>query len=196
MLVENASPVAALVVEYLAKRLGLKTEAITLVSDTLTLWPDACLGLGRSGLECAQEQTPGALIVLLAEGHTYEYHTNADASVIFPATVAVHWQRMGGIAGFCDELWIYLAGEVTLTQGCNPVQSALDNALMDTERQALWETWAQWSAFDYQQSDGAVADSMSIDLAFVGGGPTAPDAQTQQALALWAQEVFYRATSK
>lgn len=72
----------ALVVQDLAAKLNIPTTEIKVVSVTAMEWTDSCLGIARPEMSCLQAITPGYLMVLEAQGQQYEYHTNADASVI------------------------------------------------------------------------------------------------------------------
>lgn len=45
-------------------------------------WPDACLGLAKSGEMCAQVITPGYEVTVEASGKTYIYRTNSDGTVL------------------------------------------------------------------------------------------------------------------
>ncbi len=58
----------------LAARLGVTPDAIVVKSSQETEWPDASLGCPKPGRMYAQMITPGVLIVLEANGKTYEYH--------------------------------------------------------------------------------------------------------------------------
>ncbi len=68
--------VIALAQQDLAKRLGVATAQISVVSATSVQWPDASLGCPKPGQMYAQVITPGLQVVLKAGGKTYEYHTS------------------------------------------------------------------------------------------------------------------------
>lgn len=46
------------------------------------VWPDACLGLPKSGENCAQIQTPGWRLVFLVNGQTFEFRTDRNGTDI------------------------------------------------------------------------------------------------------------------
>ena len=71
-----------LATQDLAKRLGLATEAIQLVSVEPVEWSDASLGCPEPGMMYAQVITPGFLIMIEAEGEEYEYHTDQGRIVV------------------------------------------------------------------------------------------------------------------
>ena len=151
----------------------LTPDKIKLVSTEAVDWPDSCLGVSTEGIMCSQVVTPGFRVVLEADGKQVEYHTNQDASVIVPATVALTWSRSGGIAGFCDNLTIYLSGEV---QGTSCKQGEIAekrlNELLSREQIATMNEWLlKYGVVDIDASDPAnVADAMSIKVHLAGLG--------------------------
>jgi hypothetical protein len=60
----------------LAANLDVEPASIVVVSTEASQWPDACLGVSREGVACAQVITPGFRIVLESGGTQYEYHTD------------------------------------------------------------------------------------------------------------------------
>jgi len=66
----------------LAKRLGIPVDEIGLVKSEAVTWSDACLGIHTPGVACADVLTPGYLILLSAQGNTYEYHTDPSSRAL------------------------------------------------------------------------------------------------------------------
>jgi hypothetical protein len=62
--------------EALAAVTGRTVEEIEVVSVTPKQWPDACLGIQRSGEVCAQVITPGYEVVLRLDGNVAIYRTD------------------------------------------------------------------------------------------------------------------------
>ena len=60
----------------LVQKLGVDPDTIVLVSAEQVDWPDACLGIQKPGIACAQIISPGYKVILEAEGRQYEYHTD------------------------------------------------------------------------------------------------------------------------
>jgi Flp pilus assembly protein CpaB len=60
----------------LARRLNVTPDSIRIQTIEEREWPDACLGLARSGEACAQVITPGYRAVFASDGQTYEYRTD------------------------------------------------------------------------------------------------------------------------
>src|SRR5262249_6994360 len=64
--------------------LGLPADQVQLVRIEPVQWPDACLGVTRMGVLCAQGVVDGFRIILAANGRQYEFHTNLDGTSIAP----------------------------------------------------------------------------------------------------------------
>ncbi len=68
--------------------LALKTGADIEKMDTESVkefnFADASLGVSEPGVEYAQVITPGYIIILYAEGETYEYHASGERVVQVP----------------------------------------------------------------------------------------------------------------
>lgn len=82
----NLDPTAKLLVEkareHLVKKFGITADQITVFSVESIVWPDAGLGCPQKGIGYAQVETPGYLILLEAGGQVYNYHTDANESVV------------------------------------------------------------------------------------------------------------------
>src|SRR5258708_26369056 len=108
----DLSPAQIVALGTLSDALHLPLNQIKIVSTQAVDWPDSCLGIVHANQGCAQMVTPGLRIILEANQLQYEYHTDQNGRQIVGATLALIWHRAGGIAGFCDDLQIYLSGEV------------------------------------------------------------------------------------
>lgn len=179
----DLTPAQRIAISTLAKNLGITPDKIKLVSTEAMDWPDSCLGVQTEGIMCSQVVTPGFKVTLEANGKTVEYHTNQDASVIVPATVALTWKRSGGIAGFCDNMTIYLSGEVQATscKSSDIVQKPLSELVSPAEMKVLNDWISKYGTVTIDASDPAgVADRMIVNLKLVGTGTqqlTSKDAQ-------------------
>lgn len=187
-----AQPAAQAAIAALMKALGLPADQIRVVSVAAREWSDACLGVSVPGMACAEVITPGYSVVLEAnEGQLYEYHTNEDGTSVQAASVALSWNRNGGIAGFCDELIVYRSGEI-VAYNCgseNVAQGALAT-LDDAQVAQFSELLAKYGPVTIMQDDGAVADSMQVGLNLAGTGTEQPDEAGQQALLDWATNLY------
>jgi hypothetical protein len=188
--VEVPEAIVAVVKPILASSLGIAESDITVVSTQIIEWPDSCLGAAAPGIACAEMVTPGYLVTLEANGQQYEYHTNADASVVKPASLALRWQRVGGIAGFTDGLTVFLSGEVHADWAGSP-SGGKDSKLsaMSAEQQAQLRGWlVKFGTVSIDHHDPANAsDQMSVTLTLIGSGSGQPSATEQQAMLDWAQ---------
>jgi len=160
------------------------------VSTQIVEWPDSCLGVSTPGLACSQILTPGYLVTLQANGQQYEYHTNGDASAVAPASLALSWQRTGGIAGFADILTVYTSGEIHANWAGGSKDSKL--SALTADQQAQLQGWlAKFGAVSASHSDPANAsDQMSTNFTLLGSGSAQPSAAEQQAMLDWAQNVL------
>ena len=183
----NETAAADAAVSALAKNLGLDPSEIKVISVEAVEWPDACLGITQEGVACAQVITPGYKIVLDANGKQVEYHANQEGTNVVPATVALTWSRSGGIAGFCDNLTIYLSGEVQATncKKSNMVQKSASELLSATEIATMNEWISKYGQISIDASDPkGVADAMAVKLTMYGTGSQQTISQASQQLLL------------
>ena len=189
----DLTPAQRLAISKLAENLAITPDQIKLVSTEAVDWPDSCLGVSTEGIMCSQVVTPGFRVVLEADGKRVEYHTNQDASVIVPATVALTWKRNGGIAGFCDNLTIYLSGEVqgTSCKQTEIVEKSVSELLSREEIATMNEWLMKYGNVDIDMSDPAgVADAMSVELHLAGSGnETLSAPAVQQILLQFVQDL-------
>lgn len=182
-------------ISQLAENLGLDKKDISVVSNEEVEFPDSCLGVAMPEVMCAQAITPGRIVVLEANGIQYEYHVNADGSHVQPATLALTWKREGGIAGFCDNMTVFLSGEI-YTTSCKGLDSRMGtlSALLSAEERDQFNTWigtVGQAEVDASDPEG-VADRMVVTLSFFGIGSGVLPADDEKALLLWAQELFQK----
>jgi hypothetical protein len=191
--VEVPGAIVGRVKTALASGLGISVSDIQVVSAQIIEWPDSCLGVAAPGIACAQMVTPGYLVVLEAKGQQYEYHTNGNASVVKPASLALSWHRNGGIAGFADSLTVFRSGEVHAdwSRAQNGSKDSTLSAL-SLDQQAQLQGWlAKFGTVSVSHHDPANAtDQMAIDLTLLGGGSGQPSAAEQQAMLDWAGNVL------
>jgi hypothetical protein len=183
----------------LAQELDLHPYAISLVSIESMEWTDACLGVPLPDHGCAQVITPGYKVVLEARGQQYAYHTNEEGTQVLEApddsslygNLLLSWRREGGIAGFCDDLFIYESGVVTGSSCQTTPPTDLGQAQLTPAQLSQLQEWATTlQSFQMEQSDGAVADSMLVRLIFLGEGSTAATDAQQEAISQFASELY------
>lgn len=67
---------------FLARRLAIPFEQITVISYEWVEWPDTSLGCPQPGMAYAQVIVPGYRVLLEVAGSTYLAHTNSDGSEV------------------------------------------------------------------------------------------------------------------
>jgi len=110
-------------------------------------------------------------------------------TAVEPAPVEVlNWQREGGIAGFCDGVTLFADGGIRVTS-CRSTEAKtgrLSGAQMD--RVLAWVV--RLASFERVQSDGAVADGMTVRLTFTGQGTQAASEADVQAMQEFAASLL------
>lgn len=66
----------------LSLAIDIPKKEISLVDIESITWPDTCMGVEQSGVDCLPFMVPGFLIYLETGGEIYEYHTNLDGSTV------------------------------------------------------------------------------------------------------------------
>ena len=181
----------------LASNLGLDVDEVGVVSSEEVEFPDSCLGVAMQDEMCAQVVSPGNIIVLKANGLDFEYHISADGSRVQPATIALTWTREGGFAGFCDQLIVFLSGEVygsscRSTQPDGTIQPFV--GLLSAVEQKQFFAWVQeFGQVSIDVSDPPMAaDGMAVTLEFYGNGKGKPSETEQQTLMEFAQGLYQK----
>lgn len=190
---EELTPGQEAAISAVVQNLGVAAEQVKVVSTEAVEWPDSCLGITQEGIDCAQVVTPGFRITLDVAGQQVEYRTNQDGSVILPATTALTWNRVGGVAGFCDNLTIYLSGEVRGTN-CNSseiVEKSLAELATPEQITMMNDVVSRFGLVDIDASDPqAVADGMTVTLQLQGQGTEQlTDPLVQQVLMQFMQDL-------
>lgn len=96
------------------------------------------------------------------------------------------WRRVGGIAGFCDVVTV--RGETAVVASCRrePAEVVGEVTLTADQSRQVADWVDSLRSFEEVQSDGAVADGLTITLTFTGlgdGEPTGDDIAAMDALA-------------
>ncbi len=104
------------------------------------------------------------------------------------------WQRSGGIAGFCDVLYVYRSG-LAQVGSCrsDPPEFAPGLLRLGEDDLAVLYNWTDRLApINIIQTDGAVADSMTITLTIFGQGSEQPSEDEKSTDLLFAGDLFAR----
>lgn len=192
----GAESVEEMLVKQVAANLGLEESEVSVFLTSETEFSDTCLGVEMREVLCAQMMVPGKIVILEADGVQYTYHVSNDGTRIQPATLALTWSREGGIAGFCDNLTVFLSGEIYGNQCKSQPGGTMGTfavILSEEERQQLTEWMQEFGELKIDASDPAgVSDRMEVKLEFYGNGDGSLTQSDEQALMNWAQEVFQK----
>lgn len=105
-----------------------------------------------------------------------------------------HWHRVGGIAGFCDDVAIDADGVATVTSCRSEPAVVVGETQLTAEEQAALDQWRDtYQSGAYEQSDTAVADAMTVTIELVAEGDQSPGEAEFQAMAQFAQALVARA---
>ncbi len=177
-------------IHQLASNLGIADSDVKVVNVAMVEWPDSCLGVAQQGIMCAQVVTPGYLFELEAGGRQYDYHTNGDASQIMPGSLAMDWAEKGGIAGLCENITVYLSGEV-YGQDCRPGGDGRMGVLTAAQRAQLyaWTDKLANTTIDLSDPKGA-ADAMTRTADLFSSGPQTATQADKQAIFNFGQTLY------
>ncbi|MCE7983312.1 MAG: SH3 domain-containing protein [Caldilinea sp. CFX5] len=106
------------------------------------------------------------------------------------------WRREGGIAGFCDDVTVYVSGDayVTSCKGNEP-QDLGRLRLSSNQLQVVYDWVDTLQPFEVEQSDPATADAMTTRIVFSGAGNAAADEATYRAISDLALALIFQATT-
>jgi hypothetical protein len=92
-------------------------------------------------------------------------------------SLALDWHREGGIAGFCDEVTVYLTGDYLVNNCKNPTPTSaaapepvLPPHLTPEQLEQLYGWYDTLTNFAYTYTDPAVSDAMTTRFVFNGVG--------------------------
>ena len=108
-----------------------------------------------------------------------------------PFGLALEWHRQGGIAGFCDHLRVYLSG-IAYADSCRTgtVEPAGSYFLTLDELKQLYQWVDQYAPVEREISDSATADSMQIQLKFLGSGTQSASASDEDDWLNFSQHLY------
>jgi len=104
--------------------------------------------------------------------------------------IAFAWHREGGIAGFCDDVIVYLDGSAEVSSCKSPQPQSLNRVHLTANQMMQIYNWVDsYQALDTLSGDKAAADGMVIHLVFNGQGNQAASADVQAAISEIASEI-------
>jgi len=107
--------------------------------------------------------------------------------------LAFIWHREGGIAGFCDDLSVYMTG-IAYGSDCSGtlIQSLGSRRLTADELAELYAWVDALASFQETQKDPATADAMIVGLLLTGRGERAATEEEKAAMSQFASQVLLR----
>jgi hypothetical protein len=102
------------------------------------------------------------------------------------------WHREGGFAGFCDDISVYLTGDINATSCKSGTATGLGRSRLDAAQLAQVYAWVdKFDNFEVSHSDGEdVPDSMTTYLTFSGAGNEQPTEEDKQAILEFAAGLY------
>ena len=88
----------AVAVNDLAERFDIDASAISVVEVREVIWRDSSLGCPVEGMSYLQVLVDGSLIVLEANGQTYQYHSGRDGVPFYCANPQTPAEDGGGLS--------------------------------------------------------------------------------------------------
>ncbi len=105
--------------------------------------------------------------------------------------LALAWRREGGIAGFCDEIALFVTGQA-FASSCksDPPQEVGRGRLTEAQLEQVYAWIDALRAYSIDQTDPATADALTIRLVFSGAGTREATETEKQAIQEFAAQVF------
>lgn len=105
--------------------------------------------------------------------------------------LALAWHREGGIAGFCDDLTIYVTGEAIASSCKGQQPHTLGQAFLDARQLEQVFTWVDtFQVTEIQIADPAMADAMLTRLLLNGQGNKQMSEKEKQAILDFAASLY------
>ncbi len=105
--------------------------------------------------------------------------------------LALTWQRVGGIAGFCDDLKIYRSGLAVATTCKASADQPPRKIWLNADQLVQMYTWLDTlQTSDGKQSDSAVANSMTVTWTLSANGNRKPTYTEEQKIMEFASTIF------
>jgi len=110
--------------------------------------------------------------------------------------LAFAWHREGGIAGFCEDVTVYLSGEAFASSCGGQEPTTLGRVwLTSNQLTALYDWGDSLQPLEYEHIDPATADALTIRIVFTGAGERDATDADLQAIQELAQDILAQATA-
>ncbi len=108
--------------------------------------------------------------------------------------LALAWQWEGGVAGFCDAVTIYRSGEALVSSCKGDVAGQVKHIRLTSNQLQQIYTWVdEFAGLEYEHTDPATADAMTIRLVLAGTGQRQMDEYERQAMSNLLLEILAQA---
>jgi hypothetical protein len=105
--------------------------------------------------------------------------------------VVIGWHREGGLAGFCDDVTIYVSGAAAATTCKSGNAEEVGKIWLNGEQlDQLYQWIDNFARFEYNPATNATADAMTIYLIVEGQGKNPASEDDQEVIASFAQEIY------
>jgi hypothetical protein len=141
------------------------------------------------------EEAPPAVQRMLAEWASLAYQEATAGRSGAAWGLAFAWHREGGIAGFCDDLAVYVTGQVYASSCAGNKPETLADTFLGAEQMAQVYRWVDTlQSFEVDATDAAAADAMTVRIVFSGAGEQAASDAEQQAIMDFAAQLYAQLT--
>lgn len=97
--------------------------------------------------------------------------------------LVVAWHREGGLAGFCDDVTVYVTGDAYVTSCRGNQPQELGRVRLAPDQLGIVYDWVDTlQSFEVEQTDPATEDAMTIRMVFSGAGTAAANEAVEQAI--------------
>lgn len=97
--------------------------------------------------------------------------------------LVVAWHREGGLAGFCDDVTVYVTGDAYITSCRGNQPQELGRVQLAPDQLAIVYDWVDTlQPFEVEETDPATEDAMTIRMVFSGAGTAAANEAVEQAI--------------
>jgi hypothetical protein len=110
--------------------------------------------------------------------------------------LALAWHREGGVAGFCDDVTVYLTGDVYASSCKGGTATNLGVKRLNAQQLAQLYEWVDGlKNFEFEHTDPATADAMTIRMVFTGSGAAEASDSDKQAMQDFASHLAFQPQS-
>lgn len=134
------------------------------------------------------------LLLLMALASCAVLQQGMDSTEGLPGDFILVWHREGGIAGFCDDVTIASTTTAVVSSCRSGSAEPVGEVELTADEQAALADWLDtYTTDDYDSTDPATADAMTITIEFYGHGSTPLEEADWDLISQFAQSLVVRA---